>query len=1007
MGLTAFVGVCAGGETVAHAYDPSILAGLEVVLDLGTVAQLLAYDAGSPFVVDTDGDGTPDALDPCPALAGTEAASQSALPECYFNYNKQPVYIPFKYQQADKGFNAGWNGCRPVMAYRVKHAASAGGVVDGVVIVGVASSATTSPGYAQLQANAKAGVHAWPEGVDAQCLLSINYQDGAIHFLDLPTVATYYTRYSTPIPEEPNFDETEGFGLVVEGPGSEATPDVPIKYGVFGESNAKDFERILFSRGAVYAKSLSAATAGVDYECSPTGSGGGNLPSVDGTHFSPLPKQFCVALPTTSAIFPPPADWSLVPTAVDKALLDDAAARNKALDSGKLAVGAYPFIHALDSELALIAPGDFPWSLSVSRGEVFVASPSKALVVPSEIKRQHQQVLAKTLTEMPPTTAAHYLASPGGTTALAFQEFGLESASRWQQVEAEFDINDNILVAASNRTGGEMGTRWNTSAAPPGCWNRGAGDSDRLVGYPHVSDYGIQVATDWCPSTLHDWAAATPAVNSFAAASAICKPFTEKKEANKSAEEHVPQELKTILESQDFSSGACTSWAALKGLLGAAFAATEDFLCCTASALTLGAACDCNLSNTKQNAIDTANQGLQCLIPRVLEHLASTLPTEQQWPDLGSTVHPLVPMVSLARWDTTLQNFPALRSLENGMTSQDSMLGHSHQNNDWNWKVTDPGAVDPAYRVIASRPDSPEPGDRFLAEHELEFQIPMGKWSENGHLVTDYNLHGKTELDWLKKNAEELGDITPDDSCDLFGIDKNDFGKGDNLSVPTCGGHTNWVPHYGRGVFAPLISESPPYMEGTPPLLGMNFPQKWNLSRVGFLGQPIVDCGHEDYHIELHPPQLITMEAIASVRDGLKTLGTEMVAFGWVNVTILGHLEFDFWPTLPRSADRPQFVALGLNNQLGAPARGGLQDNAEFGYVIDASGPQATGGKPTLQCQALPASFPNHVHCAYDDPSGGPRSPSVTDDHYGNVRMTPYFATSRFEARFFVGWTGQ
>jgi hypothetical protein len=63
---------------------PSTLSGLEVSLDRGTIVQILPLGNGSPFVVDTNGDGTPDALDSCPAPAGAQAASKSALPECYF-----------------------------------------------------------------------------------------------------------------------------------------------------------------------------------------------------------------------------------------------------------------------------------------------------------------------------------------------------------------------------------------------------------------------------------------------------------------------------------------------------------------------------------------------------------------------------------------------------------------------------------------------------------------------------------------------------------------------------------------------------------------------------------------------------------------------------------------------------------------------------------------------------------------------------------------------------------
>lgn len=125
---------------------------------------------------------------------------------------------------------------------------------------------------------------------------------------------------------------------------------------------------------------------------------------------------------------------------------------------------------------------------------------------------------------------------------------------------------------------------------------------------------------------------------------------------------------------------------------------------------------------------------------------------------------------------------------------------------------------------------------------------------------------------------------------------------------------------------------------------------------------------------------------------------TQFSVFGWINTTSGNHLEFDLYPP-PRTSST--LVVNGKSMKTGGPvalAKQSVVAVAMGDFAIDASGPKAGGGVPTLACVASPAAFPNHVHCEYDHPGGGPASGP------GWVQSLPREARSRFELRTSVGW---
>jgi hypothetical protein len=191
--------------------------------------------------------------------------------------------------------------------------------------------------------------------------------------------------------------------------------------------------------------------------------------------------------------------------------------------------------------------------------------------------------------------------------------------------------------------------------------------------------------------------------------------------------------------------------------------------------------------------------------------------------------------------------------------------------------------------------------------------------------------------------------------------------------------------------------------------------EDWNIvpHRLSFLGDPILDCGHSPYKVEIHPPHVVTMD-LSKASYGGAANGAVVAAFGWMNVEQVKSrsLEFDLWPPARPSANA-RLVTAGTNVQLPEGSVAGAFGPSTWGSVFDRN-TACSGGTPTMQCQEVPAALPNHVHCVYTDPKSpmgpgcdptvGPTEAGNVDSPYENPRMTPSYATSRFEVRIFMGW---
>jgi hypothetical protein len=402
------------------------------------------------------------------------------------------------------------------------------------------------------------------------------------------------------------------------------------------------------------------------------------------------------------------------------------------------------------------------------------------------------------------------------------------------------------------------------------------------------------------------------------------------------------------------------------------------------------------------------------------------------WPDLSTPNHPLVPFFSMVRTQPD-PNQPWFTTTKGWVANGDAIVNRSHQASDWNWDIR-PDAidvVDQGYRRLATR----DSGAFHGIENELEFQIPFGAWTDNQHGTADWFRHGHSGYGYLLAQAQDFmggdstlsgdapGEFWPNQACDLFGIDEDSEDKTNRLAIPTtsCGGKAYklgnlWRNHYGRGIFYPIVANPQPadmvvspqswrgqdltYFPPTVPIGVEDWTARSLPHRMGFLGAPIADCGHDGNKVEIHPPHVITYEAACDGPAGSKCNGVTVVAFGWANAVSPASMEFDLWPP-PRPSASAQLVTKGERTQLDHPSQ-------MFGYVIDASGPKAVRAtsldQPRMRCGAMPAAHPNHVHCAYSDPAAGKMTPSQSDLQHDNPRMTPNWATSRFDVRFYLGW---
>ncbi|MFI5298411.1 MAG: hypothetical protein ACHREM_09955 [Polyangiales bacterium] len=630
--------------------------------------------------------------------------------------------------------------------------------------------------------------------------------------------------------------------------------------------------------------------------------------------------------------------------------------------------------------------------------------------------------------------------------------------------------------AATSEANPRYGNRWTTNGGRPDCWfdrtpfDGSVGDgsgttADHFLPYPTgFADLG-SVASFQCPASLADWADEMPEANNQAAATAACTEFSNA-EAN-------------IASFGQFTLGWLRSLGPEGWLCAGELEATNGLNCiCAAATVGLGCGsicvpftndcwqpCNCDRCLQQLSAFGAAGEAAaECALRAIGDNNHSSLTNDKHWLDVSrrSARRTPIPMVGMMRTEASPGNPPTNGS---GVTigglsiisDEDDSTFHAHQENDWNWKFGADLAVDAQYQRIAKRDDAGFVG----IENELEFMVARGQWASAPRGGEDIQYHDQGP--WPVLNMVQDGDsqwvseIWPDQFCNDMGFaisqyrEKYDGQNNPSLPSTSCSSDelpfvgTDWPAHYGRGLFSAINSQTLPsgpngYMALDPAWPGgsgtltktinLGF-QDWGSfpHRMSFLGDPILDCGHSDAKVEIHPPHIVSMD-LANANDKNGVSGVLIAVFGWVNPTIYGRVEFDLWPP-PRPTADSVLVTHGTGTQLTDVALGpqGAPDGSDsFGYVIDNSNSLwAAPTPPTLECFPTPTRFPNHVHCVYNDPAGvglymGAESPDLAAQSFGvdrqdsnyaegfgeetrSPRMTPYFATSRFDGRFFLGWS--
>jgi len=139
--------------------------------------------------------------------------------------------------------------------------------------------------------------------------------------------------------------------------------------------------------------------------------------------------------------------------------------------------------------------------------------------------------------------------------------------------------------------------------------------------------------------------------------------------------------------------------------------------------------------------------------------------------------------------------------------------------------------------------------------------------------------------------------------------------------------------------------------------------------RIHLMGRWVIDCGHADWHAELHPIEAFASSHTIDTRAGGETVTSVVVTGDWPR----GVLELDLWPSARPSA------------------------GASLAWRRDRTAEVAAGLAVTET--AAPADDPNHVHIEVT--SDAPWRPLVTGD-WNEVEPHP---TRRLATRYYLWWT--
>jgi hypothetical protein len=987
-----------------------------------------ADTSGPAYSTDSDGDGTVDALDACPTGAAP-GTSRSSDPKCYLGAagTAGMTWLAAKYRQ--NGSNGSFwrdNRCNPAKAYPVDDVTSDGQTFKGVVILGFAeiSDSGMKP---------------------AGCLVSIDYgKVPVVALADVRTLADLYDSHNPQFTNTPSYAPNAGFGLI-RGSG--------ISTIVTRIEQRPKVQRLAFTRGVMYGVDLSA-------------------------YQSQCQNGLCIT--TTS----PPKDWSFLPTGLDAALIGVRDAIHDALNSPDAkdfddaideAIEGVPQTLRLDDRYPTATPKSQELGLDKVQPEYTLSTHARIyapssytgqddpndpwVIVPASIANLGLEFLARPLGQV-----QYSPQRSDNDTLLVYQSFALPNA--YADLAAS-DVTRNVEVvwpgdnpaAATSEANPAFGSRWTSNAGPTDCWNSEDDPDPVTYAFTAADPDNAKIAEAWCPAEQVNWWKLHPETNAQSGAEQKCQAFQDATTDYKNGWSALGRGLESLpcVLSEEFARapvavadcGGCAGSTLLESFCAFQCDVCDD--CCSDCTDDVAATLPAGDLDTKVTT---------CVFPQFIGDAAEQIGEiwDEHWPYTGDDEHRLVPVVGMVRTKAASE----VHSVEGHITHEgDLMLGHSHQLTDWNWGMGDAEAYDPMYLQIGKRRDVDNEWTGL--EVELEFGIPYGRWRDGGRAPDAFDLHGHTGLSYLAPGGpdfELLGQVWPNNSCDLLGIDMDGDSHGSDVPTLTCGGTDYpapfidpsthepiddipaWRKHFGRGLFVPmplteeLISDGMPFQVNETPENGMymSLADDWPQSssgfsgtdisfddwkdyprRLGFLGQPIIDCGHKPFRTEIHPPQVITMEAFnrryrAQDASGVSLSGlphdksVEAMAFGWVNVTSPNHLEFDLWPT-PRPSAAAKLVVRGHDLDLSPNiAKGRSAFFVNYGYAIDADAPQHGTSAPTLSCTPQPVDFPNHVHCEYDDPAGDDPNAAFETGDYGNPRMTPFYATSRFEMRINMEW---
>ncbi|MFO0660383.1 MAG: hypothetical protein U0165_11220 [Polyangiaceae bacterium] len=1026
------------------------LAGLAAgvgVLSISSTA--LAFDDSS---IDSDGDGVPDATDACPSIQGmpnnTSLLHPRRAPACFVGTSSSggaqaiPAvsWLPAADGSTLENVPGSWwdkHHCSPAMAFPVVDARAGGGANRrGVVIVG--TSDTDSAGQSQVAASIKSGDGRWPSSVRAMCLVSIDFDGNAPTAVTStsPGLADFYVRWNPSLnTTHTDYAPADGMGLLI-------APEETV--GSRGPEEQR--QRALFSRGAVYGKSFAsslfcgASSGGGNHVCEPAGAHGplksGGL-SANQACESSWTTSCSNVLPQAAAM---PSGFTVIPSLMDAALIADrdrayAAMYPSEPNTTEKATRRYHLAASIDGLPASLQFDDrvmseragqaryrsFPLS---SGGRVFAPDDEHSSwnVRPAAITRTGQHV-GPLETPLNGNAPYHTIGRrPVGDASYgpvnnqhrvlvsqSFEAAGLAAQKVQRQVESEWP--GAMVPMATSEQSEAFGHRATHNLDTLDChastamqiFDNAEGGFDLASVYQ--LPYPVRGTTTpvserskaWCASQTRAWAndASNPA-RSLEKATTQCTAFDYQRDDVTT--QILIDQVGTVLSGDMLAALSLVESVGCSAPIGLE-QALETTAECMCEVLSLGfAPCVCDPGFSLREFLNEAVPG--CWLPKIMPSVWDAMsPGEFRWSSSATSGVSQVALTGLVG--------PTDRSANSYLATKAPFVGHAHQGVDWRWGYSDIRGIDPWSWPIARRD-----GNFQSIRGALELHVARGLWTANPHDYGSFELHDQTAWDMMDMGTEAMTSAWPSDDALIseYGIDRSPL-KSANPSKPIWG---TWADHYGRGMFSPHTAStySAKMQKGSQGATVDFGVQNWVSfpHRLAMLGTPVIACDDPVRRTEIHPPQIITMD-LASVRDSSTgARGLVYGAFGWVNTESPGTIEFDLTPP-PRPSASAHLVTLGadskmdqsptcVGNTIGFPIAPADVSLSGCGYTIDASGPQHQA-VPTLTCEALPVSNPNHLHCTYRDTS---TVKNEDTEHYGNAAMTPYYGRSRFDLRVFVGW---